>query len=519
LRDLIIVGCGPVGAVAGNLAGAAGLSVSVLERATDVFKLPRAIHFDAQIMRILQQAQVARDMLQETRVWKRSTFYGADGQPIRVHEWPDDQVYGWDAHYLFYQPTLEKLLRAGLNRHQAVHVQLGVEVVAVRQHADHVTVTTREVATGRHAEVSGRHLIAADGASSFVRDSLGIRLLDDGFDEPWLVIDLLCERELGRPGESEMFCDPRRPSTRVPGPGRHHRWEFMLLPGETPERMQQPDVIRALLRPWVSLDEVELLRASVYRFHSLIAERWRDGLVFLAGDAAHQTPPFLGQGLCHGIRDVQNLIWKIAAATRGGRAESLRESYEAERRPHVRRIINMAVIAGREICMLDPAAAAERDQRLRRARLAGDLPLTTFQGLPPIEDGLFSGTTAAGELFPQPAIQSGNGNVALFDDLVPPDVAVVTTNDAAPALSSAAAELDVPVVAVGEMPAKYGGGLIATSDHLVKWFEERGGRFAVLRPDRYVFGVASEAGEAEAMLRELCGWGRPLRRRRPRPAR
>jgi 3-(3-hydroxy-phenyl)propionate hydroxylase len=510
LRDLIIVGCGPVGAVAGNLAGAAGLSVSVLERATDVFKLPRAIHFDAHIMRILQQARIARDMLPETRVWKRSTFYGADGQPIRVHDWPGDQIYGWDAHYLFYQPTLEKLLRAGLKRHRAVHVQLGVEVVAVKQHADHVTVTTLEVATGRHAELSGRHLIAADGASSFVRDSLGIRLVDDGFDEPWLVIDLLCERELGRPDESEMFCDPRRPSTRVPGPGRHHRWEFMLLPGETPEHMQQPDVIRALLLPWVSLDEVELLRASVYRFHSLIAERWRDGLVFLAGDAAHQTPPFLGQGLCHGIRDVQNLIWKIAAATHGGRAEPLRESYEAERRPHVTRIINMAVNAGREICMLDPAAAAERDRRLRRAALAGELPRTTFQGLPPLEDGLFSGMTAAGELFPQPAVRSGNGHVALFDDLVPPDVAVVATNDAAAAIGPAAAELDVPVVTAGEMPAKHGSGLTTASGHLVKWFGERGGRFAILRPDRYVFGVASEVGDAEAMLRELCASGRPL---------
>ena len=240
MRDLIIVGCGPVGAVAGNLAGAAGLSVSVLERATDVFELPRAIHFDAHTMRILQQAQIARDILPETRVWKRSTFYGADGQPIRVHEWPDDQIYGWDAHYLFYQPTLEKLLRAGLNRHRAVRLQLGVEVVAVKQHANHVTVTTREVATGRQGEVSGRHLIAADGASSFVRDSTGIRLLDDGFDEPWLVIDLLCDRELGRPNESEMFCDPRRPSTRVPGPGRVTGGSSCSCPVKRPSRCSSP---------------------------------------------------------------------------------------------------------------------------------------------------------------------------------------------------------------------------------------------------------------------------------------
>jgi len=161
----------------------------------------------------------------------------------------------------------------------------------------------------------------------------------------------------------------------------------------------------------------------------------------------------------------------------------------------------MAVNAGREICMLDPAAAAERDQRLRRAALTGELPRTTFQGLPPLEGGLFSGTTAAGELFPQPAIRSGDGQVALFDDLVPPDIAVVATSDAAPAIGAAAAELGVPVVAVGEMPAESGTGLEAASGHLAKWFEERGGRFAVLRPDRYVYGMASEAGEAEALLR------------------
>ena len=162
------------------------------------------------------------------------------------------------------------------------------------------------------------------------------------------------------------------------GPGPEagiHRWEFMLLPGETPEHMQQPDVIRALLRPWVSLDEVgNFLRASVYRFHSLIAERWRDGLVFLAGDAAHQTPPFLGQGLCHGIRDVQNLIWKIAAATRTVAALSRSARVTRPNACGTSRgsSANMAVNAGREICLLDPAAAAERDQRLRRAALAGE---------------------------------------------------------------------------------------------------------------------------------------------------
>ena len=271
-------------------------------------------------------------------MWKRSTFYGADGQPIRVHDWAEDRTLGWDAHYLFYQPTLEAILRRRLAQRDTVDVRLGAEVIGIDQDDDAISVRVLG-ADGQRGTLRARFALAADGASSFVRAQRGIHLIDQGFDEPWMVIDLLSERELGRDGESEMFCDPRRPATRIPGPGNHHRWEFMLLPGETAEEMQRPESIEALLRPWVAIDDVQVLRASVYTFHALVAERWRDRRLFLAGDAAHQTPVFLGQGLCHGIRDVQNLIWKLSAVTRGAPDLALLDSYEAERRPHVEVII------------------------------------------------------------------------------------------------------------------------------------------------------------------------------------
>ncbi|MEV0473928.1 bifunctional 3-(3-hydroxy-phenyl)propionate/3-hydroxycinnamic acid hydroxylase [Streptomyces prunicolor] len=503
MLDLVIVGCGPVGAMAANLAAGAGLTVAVLDRAPDVFDLPRAIHFDAHIMRILQQVGLAREMLPDVRVWRRSTFYGADGEPIRVHDWPTDRPYGWDPHYLFYQPSMETALRAPLARSPLVDLRLGVEVVSVEQTDDDVSVTALDLRTGESDVLSARYLIGADGAASFVRAGTGIRLVDGDFNEPWLVVDVRCARELGPPNESEMFCDPARPATRVPGPGDHHRWEFMLLPGENPADMQRPRSVRALIAPWVGADEVEVIRASVYRFHSLIARNWRQGRIFLAGDAAHQTPPFLGQGLCHGIRDVHNLVTKLAAVRAGGPAELLLDSYEAERRPHVERIIGMAVAAGREICMLDPVEAKKRDSRLRRAAIAGEQPRTTFQGMPPLTGGLFGVTPGAGELFPQPLLVDRDGRSWMFDDAVAPVGVMVARSDAIPEIKSCADQLGTTVVAVGD---PVGDALFTRDATVGDWFDRHGVRFAVVRPDRHVHGTSASADEAMAMLRTVCGY-------------
>jgi 3-(3-hydroxy-phenyl)propionate hydroxylase len=499
VRDLIIVGCGPVGAVAANLAARAGLSATVIERATQVFDLPRAIHFDAHIMRIFQQAGVAEEVLASTRVWRRSTFYGADGEPIRVHDWGTDRSFGWDAHYLFYQPNLEAILRRGIHDEPAIDLQLGVEVISIDQDADRVNVETIDRTTRHRQRIRGRYLLAADGASSFVRSSIGLDLIDTGFDEPWLVIDILSDHEIGQPDESEMFCDPRRPATRVPGPGRHHRWEFMLLPGETAEQMQSPESIANLLSPWVSIDDVEVVRASVYRFHALVARRWRERRIFLCGDAAHQTPPFLGQGLCHGVRDVQNLIWKVAAARHGAPdADQLLDTYEAERRPHVARIIDMAVAAGRDICLLDPALAAARDSRMRHEADLDQAPRTTFQGMPPLANGMFDGD-GAGELFPQPLVRGTDGHIELMDEAVGTGIAIVALSPSAGRLASSG--LPAAVVAVGDDP---GTALHASSADLAGWFDERAATIAVLRPDRYVYAATDDLDRAMAATRRLA---------------
>src|SRR5882757_4005422 len=492
-RDVVVVGCGPVGAVAANLAGRDGLSTLVVDRSPVVFEMPRAIHFDAQVMRILQQAGVADEVARDTRVWARSSFYGADGLLNRVHEWPRERPLGWAEHYLFYQPTFEAVLRSSLARYPHVEVALGVERVGMRQHDEYVELDLRDRRTGERRRMSAAYVIGADGASSRTRAAIGADLADSGFDEPWLVVDLLTDRELGEPDGSEMFCDPGRP----------HRWEFMLLPGEDPVQMQRRETIEALLRPWVSLGEVEIVRAAVYRFHALVARRWRDRRVFLAGDAAHQTPPFLGQGMCHGIRDVQNLVWKLAAVLRGAPPEPLLDSYQAERAPHVRQIIDMAVAAGRDICLLDPVAAAARDRRVRQAATTGALPKTTFQGMPPLHGGLFTSTPGAGELFPQPMVTVGAGPWVRLDDLLPSATVVLTT-------VSGAVDLGAPVVEVAPAQAPPSDPRVQSGSVLPDWFTARNARFAVVRPDRYVHGTASTADAAAALVREIAPAEQPV---------
>jgi 3-(3-hydroxy-phenyl)propionate hydroxylase len=374
--------------------------------------------------------------------------------------------------------------------------------VGLRQHDEHVELDLLDVQAGRVRQVSAGYVIGADGASSRTRAAIGAELADSGFDEPWLVVDLLADREIGEPDASEMFCDPRRPATRVPGPGRHHRWEFMLLPGEDPVQMQRPETIEALLRPWVSLDEVEIVRAAVYRFHALVARRWRDRRIFLAGDAAHQTPPFLGQGMCHGIRDVQNLVWKLAEVLRGAPPEPLLDSYQAERAPHVRQIIDMAVAAGRDICLLDPAAAAARDRRVRQAASAGALPRTTFQGMPPLRGGLFSDTPGAGELFPQPMVTVGTGPWVRLDDVLPSTTVVLTT-------AADAVEEGAPVIEIAPPLAPASDARVQSGAVLPDWFTARNATYAVVRPDRYVHGTASTADATAALVREISPVGQP----------
>jgi 3-(3-hydroxy-phenyl)propionate hydroxylase len=373
--DVAIIGCGPVGAFAANLLGKAGLSVLVVEQEAQPYPLPRAVHLDHEMMRLFQSAGVIDRVAPDMRDTEGHLHVGADHGVIRyMGTVGRPRPFSWSNDYFFYQPELEQHLRNALAAYPNVAVQLGTAFEGLEQDDEAVTLRLSGNRTER-----ARYVIACDGSRSAVRKALGIALDDLDFEEPWLVVDAEVDGPVRFPDLwgvpkaadlqklSVMICDPKRPATIVPGRGNHRRWEFMLLPGEDDSVLMQPDNVAALVAPYLTDVPHKIVRAATYRFHGLIAEQWRQGRVFLAGDAAHQTPPFFGQGMCHGLRDIANLAWKLELALADRAPATLLDSYQTERDPHVRAVISAAVAAGRYICMLDPAQAAARDTQMREA--------------------------------------------------------------------------------------------------------------------------------------------------------
>ncbi|NLR70554.1 bifunctional 3-(3-hydroxy-phenyl)propionate/3-hydroxycinnamic acid hydroxylase [Novosphingobium sp. ERN07] len=485
--DVAIIGCGPVGALAANLLGKQGLSVVVLEKEVEHYPLPRAVHLDHEMMRLFQSAGVIDRVAPDMVATDGHLHIGADHGVIRyMGTVGKPKPFGWSNDYFFCQPEFEAHLRDAFAQNGDINLLLGAEFSALEQHDSHVTVRYFLNSTKMHLERTEQHLnarwvIAADGSRSPVRKSLSVKLDDLDFEEPWLVVDAEVDGPVTFPpltGVPEgadlqrlsvMMCDPARPATIVPGRRNHRRWEFMLLPHEDDAEMMREENVSALVGAWMKDVPHKIVRAATYRFHGLVAEQWQVGRVFLAGDAAHQTPPFFGQGMCHGLRDVANLAWKMAAIANNGADEAILDTYQPERDPHVRGVIGAAVAAGRYICELDLAKALARDLNIREqaAKKAGE---TAADLIPAIATGFIApGTAAAGERFIQPALADGRK----LDDLVGQGWRLFV-RDAGP--DGAISARDLPD----------GGAVLA-------WLEARGADAVLVRPDHYVFGTGNPA--------------------------
>jgi 3-(3-hydroxy-phenyl)propionate hydroxylase len=340
--DVLLVGMGPVGAAAANLLGRYGVRTLVIDKAEDVFMAPRAIVLDNEALRILQTAGLEDGAFETLAIDKVQMHSPLFGKYARANI--GGAIDGHPRIVTFYQPELEQALRARIAAYPCVQVALGVELADFVQDADEVQATLRK-ADGSTASVRARFLVGADGASSFVRRHAGLEFGGKTFTQDWLVVDAT---NVPNPIDHiEFICDPRRPTPHMVAPGNRQRWEFMLQPGETREQMEKPEKIRELLAPWCKPEDIVIERTAVYRFHARIVDRFSKGRVFLAGDAAHITPPFVGQGLVAGLRDVANLSWKLAWVLHGHADRSILDSYNIERRPHAKSVINFALLMGR----------------------------------------------------------------------------------------------------------------------------------------------------------------------------
>ena len=364
--DVLVVGFGPVGVTLSGMLARRGVRVVAVDREADIFPLPRAAHLDAEVMRILQDLGCADEVAPSMIANKGMDFLTADREVLLSMRSGGVTRSGWPASSFFHQPALEVPMRRAALGHGAT-VRFGLDVTEVEDMGDHVRVGFAD-----GSSCTAQFVVGCDGARSTVRRLSGITMHDLQFEEPWLVLDLLLHDGTPLPTEvAFQVCDPARPHTLVPMPPPRFRFEFMLLPGEHPAHIASEAVVRDLIAPWVHPDGVTIERSAVYTFHGLIAHQWRAGRVLLAGDSAHQMPPFLGQGMCSGIRDAANLAWKLAAVVHGTSPIDLLDTYQSEREPHVRSIVENAVGFGRLICTTDADAAAERDRNMLAARAAG----------------------------------------------------------------------------------------------------------------------------------------------------
>jgi 2-polyprenyl-6-methoxyphenol hydroxylase-like FAD-dependent oxidoreductase len=507
-HDVAIVGYGPVGQALAALLGSLGHDVVVIERYGEIYPLPRAVRLDGEVMLLLQHLGVIDEVAHELVAGDRYVWYGADGEVILDIPTTQPHPTGWAMSYMFHQPTLEAALCARAEREHTVTVERGWTVDGLEQIAngddvdvDVVLSMHRTDDPAERRQVRTRYVVGCDGANSDVRELAGITRTDLGFEEPWIVID-------ARPNDMAEFahlpiasqqCDPRRPTTAVQNGANLRRWEFMLLPGETPADFDDPARVWELLAGHMSHEQGEIVRYAVYTFRSLVADTQRAGHVLIAGDAAHLMPPFMGEGMCSGMRDAANLAWKLDLVLRYRSPDTLLDTYTTERAPQNRAAIEMSVAMGQISCVLDPAAAAARDVALRSGELPPPPPL------PRLGPGAHLGTEGegvsrlAGGLAVQGTISQvrhGDTYTGRTGDVLGPGFVLVIDGPLPDGVAARAAEFDVRLAALGDTVTDVDG-------ELTGWLRGAGAAAVLVRPDGYVFGSAPDAGGAAGLLDAL----------------
>jgi 3-(3-hydroxy-phenyl)propionate hydroxylase len=502
--DVIIVGFGPSGAALAGLLGLRGVNVIVLEKSPEVFAQPRAAHIDHTGLRTIQELGCLDAVLPPMIRNQSLDLVNQNHELLLRLPAGQKSVSGLPTSVYFYQPHLDRTLRDTVGALPSVDVRLGHEWTGYAE--DDEGVTARFTSADGEGTLRARWLVGCDGSWSPVREAMGSALTSLNFDERWLVLDVkLSSMPDDLPTDRVLqVCDPARPHLTTPISANRQRFEFMLMPGDDPETIAGSESVATLLSPWLGTTPYSLERSAIYTFHGLIAQAWRKGRVMIAGDAAHQMPPFLGQGMCSGLRDATNLAWKLAAVLQHGADPDILDSYQSERSPHVQRIIEAAIGFGELVCMTDPDEASERDRELL---IEGRTPeLLSKFGLPKLTPGPLV-RQGGGALFIQPTKDGQR-----LDDLVGSRFLVVARRQSDLG-SSGGWWRDVAgahTIVLEEQP----------NEALGLWLKRFGADVAVVRPDRYVLGSGSDLDQITGDVAGLLRGSAQLRgaARQPQPA-
>jgi 3-(3-hydroxy-phenyl)propionate hydroxylase len=503
---VVIVGAGPTGITAATLLAQYGVDCLVLDRWSGVYPQPRAVHLDDEIYRVLARLGIADEFAAISRPTLGLRLLDNNSRNFRTlaefNREPAHSVHGFPQANMFDQPELEALLRANLKRYPNAQLRGDAEVTEVADHGERVRITFTDRTDGQVHLVEADYLLGCDGANSVVRAQIGSTMRDLKFEQRWLVVDVATDADLHQWDGVYQVCDPVRAGTYMRIAHARYRWEFRMLPGESADDFGTMTGLRPLIAPWtgdVEDSELTVLRVAEYTFRAQLADRWRRGNIFILGDAAHLTPPFVGQGMGAGVRDAMNLAWKIAGVRNGTLNADVLDTYEQERKPHTRQLIRLALNVGRAMTGGGRLGDLVRRVVLPRLRL-----------IPGLRDKVVDSTTPAlnrsalvlksrrpgqlaGTLCPNPVLPQGHR----LDDAVGTGFALITTSPLGPRDEAVLANHDVTVL------------VAQPGTELEKWLRRGRAQAAVVRPDRTVLCTGRDATALCAALPLSLSSSRP----------
>lgn len=472
--DVAIAGLGPTGAVLAALLADMGCKVLVLDREAGIYDLPRAVHFDDEIMRILQWIGVADRFKDKLIVNKGMRFLDKDGKVLL--DWPRPQEMtsnGWYASYRFHQPDLEGVLRESLRERDGVTILLSHHLDAIEDMGDKVQLRYRDSLDDTVNHATALFAVGCDGANSTVRRIMGSNMNSLGFKQRWLVVDVMLNDEMPQLGDFTLqYCDADTPATYCRNVGLRRRWEFALPEAQSDEQASEISNVWQRLSRWLKPGDAHIERRAIYTFRSEIAEKWVDRRLMIAGDAAHLTPPFMGQGLCAGLRDAANLAWKLARCCRGDSEIALLKTYETERKPNATEYIRTAVRLGELINRMGNSGKAEKPEKMQ------DLQNVIGTGIGRTSDPV------SGKTFAQPVLKNGRK----LDDEIGHEPTLITMDP----VESLKDPVGLRVIDAGVEPS------------LVELLRAMDAKGVLLRPDKRMFGSASSTEQIQAMLSEAA---------------